>query len=137
MTRTAKIILLSAWALCMLSPRMNSQSNQEISSVELPRDLARVLVDYENAWQSHDGKKVAALFTDSGYVLSNGHEPIMDAQPLRGFMQVPAALSRCELSSSQDRGRLATSLEDIAGGEAILTLGNSPWHCEDREMPDG
>jgi len=85
MTRTAKIILLGAWALCMLSPRMNSQSNQQISSVELPRDLARVLVDYENAWQSYDGKKVAALFTDSGYVLSNGHEPIMGRAAIERF----------------------------------------------------
>ena len=41
-------------------------------SVALPAPLARVLTDYEQAWQKRDAKALAALFTDDGFVLSNG-----------------------------------------------------------------
>ena len=39
---------------------------------ELPADLARVLRDYESAWQARDPKALAQLFTEDGFVLSNG-----------------------------------------------------------------
>jgi ketosteroid isomerase-like protein len=47
-----------------------------LSSVELPEPLARVLRDYETAWQKKDAAALAALFTEDGFVLSSGVPPV-------------------------------------------------------------
>jgi len=44
--------------------------------VKLPAALARVLTDYETAWRKRDAAGLANLFTDDGFVLSNGRPPI-------------------------------------------------------------
>lgn len=43
--------------------------------VTLPRELDRVLRDYEAAWRAGNGAQLAALFTDDGMALSNGSLP--------------------------------------------------------------
>jgi ketosteroid isomerase-like protein len=48
----------------------------DLASVEPPPALARVLTDYESAWQQKDARALAALFTEDGFVLSNGVPPI-------------------------------------------------------------
>lgn len=48
----------------------------EQPSVTLPAPLARVLTDYEVAWQRKDAPALAALFTEDGFVLSNGVSPV-------------------------------------------------------------
>ena len=45
-------------------------------SVKLPADLARVLTDYEAAWQSRDAAALARLFAEDGFVLPNGGLPV-------------------------------------------------------------
>ncbi len=45
-------------------------------SVTLPAALARVLTDYETAWQKKDASALAALFADDGFVLSSGTPPV-------------------------------------------------------------
>ena len=51
-------------------------SGQEaVPSVELPRDLARVLTDYETAYRL-GGVALAPLFTPDGFVLAGGRPPI-------------------------------------------------------------
>ena len=45
-------------------------------TVKLPADLARVLTDYEAAWQSRDAAAVARLFAEDGFVLPNGGPPV-------------------------------------------------------------
>lgn len=45
-------------------------------TVTLPPELARVLTDYEAAWQNKDAKTLAALFAQDGFVLSSGVPPI-------------------------------------------------------------
>ena len=45
-------------------------------TVTLPAPLARVLADYEVAWRRKDAAALAALFTDDGFVLSNGIPPV-------------------------------------------------------------
>jgi len=62
MIRNAILTLVAAWAVCLVNLQLRSQVPPPLPSVELPADLAPVLVDYENAWQSHDSKKLAALF---------------------------------------------------------------------------
>ena len=45
-------------------------------SIELPRDLARVLSDYEDAWRSRNAAALARLFAEDGFVLPNGASPV-------------------------------------------------------------
>lgn len=47
-----------------------------LPSVTLPPELARVLRDYERAWQAGGGTDLAALFTSDGFRLSPGSEPL-------------------------------------------------------------
>ncbi len=51
-------------------------------SMSLPPELARVLTDYETAWQNKDAKGLAGLFAEDGFVLSSG------APPVRGRAQI-------------------------------------------------
>jgi ketosteroid isomerase-like protein len=46
------------------------------ADVVLPPELARVLRDYEAAWQARDAKALAALFAEDGFVLSSGTPPV-------------------------------------------------------------
>ena len=45
-------------------------------TVNLPQELARVLTDYEAAWQSRDAARLAGLFAEDGFVLPNGGPPV-------------------------------------------------------------
>ncbi len=53
-----------------------------LDSVTLPPPLARVLTDYEAAWQAKDPAALAALFAEDGFVLA-GSKP-----PVRGRAQI-------------------------------------------------
>ena len=55
--------------------RPDTAAAAQLPSVELPRDLARVLTDYETEWR-RGGAAVAQLFTEDGFVLSGGRPPI-------------------------------------------------------------
>ena len=48
----------------------------ESPSVALPAPLARVLAEYESAWQAKDAAALAALFAEDGFVLSSGTPPV-------------------------------------------------------------
>ena len=48
----------------------------QLPSVPLPPELARVLTDYEGAWQQKDAAALAALFAENGFVLSSGAPPV-------------------------------------------------------------
>jgi ketosteroid isomerase-like protein len=48
----------------------------EVPSVTLPRELARVLTDYESAWQRKDARALSALFAEDGFVLASGVPPV-------------------------------------------------------------
>jgi len=48
----------------------------DMPSVSLPAPLARVLTDYEAAWQKKDAAALAVLFADDGFVLSSGVPPV-------------------------------------------------------------
>jgi protein-tyrosine-phosphatase/ketosteroid isomerase-like protein len=50
--------------------------------VTLPPPLARVLTDYEAAWQAKDPAALAALFAEDGFVLSS------DTPPVRGRAEI-------------------------------------------------
>jgi len=46
-----------------------------LPSVELPAALARVLRDYEEAWEARDAGALARLFTEDGFVMQRGRPP--------------------------------------------------------------
>jgi ketosteroid isomerase-like protein len=50
--------------------------------VALPAPVARVLTDYEKAWQNKDAAALAALFADDGFVLSTGTPPVRGRQAI-------------------------------------------------------
>jgi ketosteroid isomerase-like protein len=52
------------------------QDSEPLPSVTLPASLARVLTDYEAAWQNNDAAVLAGLFADDGFVLSSGVPPV-------------------------------------------------------------
>jgi ketosteroid isomerase-like protein len=57
-------------------PQESAPAPAPLPSVELPAPLARVLTDYETAWQKKDAAELAALFTEDGFVLSSGVPPV-------------------------------------------------------------
>ena len=54
-----------------------------LPSVPLPPALDRVLRDYERAWRARDAAALAALFTEDGFVLSNGSPPVRGRAAIR------------------------------------------------------
>jgi ketosteroid isomerase-like protein len=50
--------------------------SEAIASVALPPEIDRVLRDYERGWRSRDAAALAALFSEDGFVLSNGRPPV-------------------------------------------------------------
>ena len=96
---------------------------------ELPADLARVLRDYERAWQARDPKALAELFTEDGFVLSNGktavrgRAAIVQAYSGQGG---PLALRAYEHATSGNVGYIIGAYTANAGeedhGKFVLAL---------------
>ena len=56
-------------------------------TVELPRELHRVLSDYETAWAARDAKALAALFAEDGFVLPGGRPPVRGREAIERYYQ--------------------------------------------------
>ena len=54
-----------------------------LPSVALPPALDRVLRDYERAWRARDAAALGGLFTEDGFVLSNGTPPVRGRAAIR------------------------------------------------------
>jgi ketosteroid isomerase-like protein len=54
-----------------------------LPSVTLPPELARVLTEYESAWQQKDARALAELFAEDGFVLSSGVPPVRGRQAIQ------------------------------------------------------
>jgi len=72
------VALLAAWQSDAQSP-----APAQPPSIDLPAPLARVLTDYETAWQARDAAGLAALFSWDGFVLSNGVPPVRGRDAIR------------------------------------------------------
>jgi ketosteroid isomerase-like protein len=59
----------------------------ELPSVALPAPLARVLREYEAAWQRKDARALAALFAEDGFVLSNGVPAVRGREAIEGHYE--------------------------------------------------
>lgn len=64
--------LVLAGAAC--GPRREAPEAPALPSVDLPRELERVLRDYESAWHLGSAPALASLFTEDGFVLSPGRQ---------------------------------------------------------------
>ena len=67
---------LTVMAVLAVLAASASLGAEHLPSVALPAPLARVLTDYEAAWQKKDPAALAALFTEDGFVLSSGVPPV-------------------------------------------------------------
>ncbi len=75
------LLLLALLPLAALAEQPNPEA--ALPSVTLPPELDRVLRDYERAWQASDAAALAALFTEDGFVLSNGRPPVRGRAAIR------------------------------------------------------
>jgi ketosteroid isomerase-like protein len=96
---------------------------------ELPPDLARVLRDYEKAWQARDPKGLAELFTDDGFVLSNGKAAVRGRAAIEAAYSGqggPLALRAYEHATSGDVGYIiggyTANAGEEDGGKFVLAL---------------
>ena len=76
------IFLLAALSLTARPAVAQTKEQPQQAAVILPAPLARVLTDYEAAWQRKDAAALAALFAEDGFVLPSG------AGPVRGRAQI-------------------------------------------------
>lgn len=63
----------AAFAITLLSSFAPAQTSAVPAqpSIQLPPELARVLTDYESAWQAKDAAALSRLFAEDGFVLSS------------------------------------------------------------------
>ncbi len=69
--RSIGILLLAALPAAGQSSAAPTQP-----SITLPPELARILTDYEAAWQKGDAPALARLFAEDGFVMANGGPPV-------------------------------------------------------------
>ncbi|MEO8449413.1 MAG: nuclear transport factor 2 family protein [Gemmatimonadota bacterium] len=74
--RILTLVCLIAFAASRSPAAAQTADPLGLPPVTLPPALDRVLRDYEDAWKGADGARLAAIFTEDGFTLSNGSVPI-------------------------------------------------------------
>ena len=99
------------------------------ASVNLPPDLSRVLADYEGAWQKRDAAALAELFTEDGFVLSQGAPPVRGRAAIKqhyigkgGPLALRALAFQAEGSIAYIIGAYAMRRGEPDAGKFTLTL---------------
>lgn len=73
-------LTLAVLALSLVSERGSAQTDvpapPPLPSIDLPRELDRVLRDYEREWMGRSARGLAALFVEDGFVLQGGRPPV-------------------------------------------------------------
>jgi len=102
-------------------------------SVELPPELARVLSDYEAAWQKRDAAGLAALFAEDGFVMAGGRPPLRGRAAIERHYAGsggPLALRALAVSSGGEIGYILGGYARRKGesdiGKFTLTLRRAP-----------
>jgi acetyl esterase/lipase len=102
-------------------------------SVALPLPLARVLRDYETAWQRKDAAALATLFAEDGFVLSGGTPPVRGRAAIAHHYEAsggPLALRALAFQTQGDVGYILGGYARRAGepdvGKFTLTLRQAP-----------
>jgi ketosteroid isomerase-like protein len=88
-----------------------------LPSATLPPELDRVLRDYERAWQERDADALALLFTEDGFVLSNGKPPVRGRAAIRAaYAKAGGDLALRAFSHSTD-GKVGYIIGGYAGSK--------------------
>lgn len=102
-------------------------------TVTLPPPLARVLADYERAWQNKDAAALAALFAEDGFVLTSGTAPVRGRREIeRHYKRAggPLALRALAYATDGSIGYVIGAFARQRGGPDIgkftLTLRKGP-----------
>jgi ketosteroid isomerase-like protein len=88
-------------------------------SVSLPPELARVLTEYENAWNTRDHAALTRLFADDGFVLANESPMIRGRDAIGRFYKGtgrPLSLRAVAFATSGDVGYIIGGFSDRPGG---------------------
>jgi ketosteroid isomerase-like protein len=78
---------LTAWLIAGVASWAPFVAAAEPPSVDLPPSLARVLADYEEAWQGRDAAGLADLFAEDGFVLPNGAPPVRGREAIQAHYE--------------------------------------------------
>lgn len=81
-------------------------------AVTLPRELDRVLRDYESAWKAGDGQRLASLFAEDGMALPSGSLPHRGREAIAASIKGPGG----ELQLHAIAWGVSDSLGYIIGG---------------------
>jgi ketosteroid isomerase-like protein len=104
-----------------------------LPNVPLPPELARVLTDYERAWQQKDSAALAALFAEDGFVLSSGVPPVRGRAAIQnhysgqgGPLSLRALAYAAEGSTGYIIGGFSREQGQPDSGKFTLTLRKAP-----------
>ena len=119
-----------ALACLLLVPAASAQAPATSPpSVTPPPELARVLTDYEAAWQKQDADALAKLFAEDGFVLSQGEPPVRGRDAIRkhytgkgGPLALRALAFQAEGSVGYIIGGYAMRRGEPDAGKFTLTL---------------
>ena len=108
--RIALVLMLTVLALFCALSESRAQDVSEAGALEtitLPPELDRVLRDYEAAWREGDEARLASLFTEDGFVLSNGVPPVRGREAIAAqyaAFQGPLTLAALAYSTGDSVG---------------------------------
>lgn len=105
----------------------------EQPTISLPPELARVLTDYERAWNKGDSVGLVQLFAEDGFVLSNGRPMVRGRVAIGRFYAgtgKPLSLRAVAFASEGNVGYIIGGFSDRPGvpdrGKFTLTLRRDP-----------
>ena len=84
MSRVKRLTLALLLSVALpLAAQQQPAAPAPLPSITLPDALDRVLRDYEKAWEGKDPAGLAALFTEDGFVMSNGKPAVRGREAIR------------------------------------------------------
>ena len=129
----ALLVLLAAPPVAAAQENPPPAQAPQLPSVQLPPEVDRVLRDYERAWQARDAAALAALFTEDGFVLSNGRPPVRGRAAVQqaytgqgGPRALRALAYAVDDSVGYINGAYAANAGDPDHGKWILALRRAP-----------
>lgn len=110
-----------------------------IPSIDLPPELDRILRDYETGWAAGDADALAGLFTDDGFVRSQGgwirgHDSISEKyQNAGGPLRLRAVAYGVDATSGYMVGAYGYGAEEVVEDRGVFVLAlrradtGGPW----------
>jgi uncharacterized protein (TIGR02246 family) len=119
------------------APAQAPDATPLLPSVSLPPELERVLRDYERAWLAGDAAALTALFTEDGFVLSNGRPPVRGHAAIRAAYQSAGGTLRLRALAYAVQDTLGYIIGAYAYGSNTNTGDAGKFVLALRRTPDG